>query len=92
MKFMATSPSKLVDNITERIHKSRCKDCNCFLEYESVKNNLIKYKCLSSNKDYSSKFDEELKIKITNTLKFSNNDVNKFILLIKMCLSLGIYG
>ena len=23
------------------IHKIKCKDCDCFLEYESVKNNLI---------------------------------------------------
>ena len=64
MKFMATSPSKLVDNIMERIHKSRCKDCSCVLEYESAKNSLIKYRCLSSNKDYSSKINEKLKKKL----------------------------
>ena len=49
-RFMATSSSHLVDNLTERIHKIKCKDCDCFLEYESVKDNLIKYKCLSCNK------------------------------------------
>ena len=32
-----------------------------FFEYESVKDNLTKYKCLSCNKDYSNKIDEELK-------------------------------
>ena len=58
---MATSSSHLVDNLTERIHKIKCKDCDCFLEYESVKDNLIKYKCLSCNKNCSSKIDEELK-------------------------------
>ena len=40
---MATALSNPADNLTERIHK----DCDCFLEYKSVKNNLIKYKCLS---------------------------------------------
>ena len=44
MRFMTTSLSNLVDNPTERIHKIKCKDCNCLLEYESVKDNLIKYK------------------------------------------------
>ena len=44
-RFMATSLSNLVDNITEGIHKTKCKDCDCFLEYESVKENLIKHKC-----------------------------------------------
>ena len=52
MRFMATSLSNLVDNLTEGIRKIRCKDFNCFLEYESVKNSLIKYKCLSCNKDF----------------------------------------
>ena len=38
---MAISSSKLVDNIIEGIRKIQCKDCDCFLEYESVKDNLI---------------------------------------------------
>ena len=47
---MASSLSSLVDNLAERIHKIKCKDCDFFLEYESVKDSLIKYKCLSCNK------------------------------------------
>ena len=39
--------------LTKGIYKIKCKDCDCFLEYESVKDNLIKYKCLSCKKDYS---------------------------------------
>ena len=46
------------------------------IEYESVKDNLIKYKCLSCNKDYSKKIDEELKKWFKNTFKFSNCDVS----------------
>ena len=80
-RFMASSLSNLVDNLAEGIHKIKCKDCNCFLEYESVKDNLIKYKCLSCNKDYSNRLDEKLNNKFKNTSKFSNNDINKFILL-----------
>ena len=49
---MATSLSKLVDNLTEEIHKIKCRDCDCFFEYESVKDSSIKYKRLSSNKNY----------------------------------------
>ena len=58
---MATSLSNLVDNLTEGIDKIKCKYCDCFLEFESVKGNLINYKSLSCNKDYSNKTDEELK-------------------------------
>ena len=60
-RFMASSLLNLVDNLAEGIHKIKSNDCDCFLEYESVKDNLIKYKCLSCNKDYSNKIDEELK-------------------------------
>ena len=80
MRCMATSPSKLIDNLTEGIHKTKYKICGCFLEYESVKYNLIKYKCLSCNKEYSNKFDEELKKKFKNIFKFFNSDINRFIL------------
>ena len=59
--FMATSLSNLVANLTEGIHKIKCKDCDWFCEYGRVKDSLIKYKCLSCNKDYSKKLDEELK-------------------------------
>ena len=42
------------------------------------------YKCLSSNKSYSNKIDEELKKRFKNTFKFTNNDINnKFILLLR---------
>ena len=47
--------------------------------------NSIKHKhnCLSSNKDYSKKIDEELKKRFKNAFKFPNNDINKFILLLR---------
>ena len=42
---MASSLSNLVDNLAERIHKIKYKDCDCFLEYESIndKGVYIKY-------------------------------------------------
>ena len=76
---MPSSLSNFINNIAEEIHKIKFKDCNCFLEYESVKNSLIKYRYLAYNKDYSRKIDEELKKVFKNTFKFSNNDINKFI-------------
>ena len=80
---MATSLSNLVDNLTEGIHKIKCKDCDCFLEYEIVKDSLIKNKCLSCYKDYSNKIYKEFKKRFKNTFKFPNNDISKFILLLR---------
>ena len=62
--FRATLLSNLVDNLTEGIHKIKCKDCDCFLEYESVKDN----KCLSYNRNYSNKIDEEIKKRFKNAI------------------------
>ena len=86
-KFMATSLWNLVDNLTEGIPKIKCKVCDYFLEYESVKDNLIKYKCLSCNKEYLNNIDKELKKTFKNIFKFSNNDINKFTFLLRK----GIY-
>ena len=59
---MTPSLSNLVDNVTEGNRKIKYKDYDyCLLEFENVKDNLIKYKCLSCKKDYSNKIDEELK-------------------------------
>ena len=49
---MVTLLSNLVDNLAEENHKIKCKDCNCFLEYESVNDNLINYQYLPCNKNY----------------------------------------
>ena len=44
---------------------------------------MIKYRCLSCNKYYSNKLDEKLKKWSKKTFKFSDNDINKFILLLR---------
>ena len=38
-RFMPSSLSNLVSNLAEGIHKIKYKDCDCFLEYESLKDN-----------------------------------------------------
>ena len=87
-RFMASSSSSnLVNNLSERIHRIKCKfrhyDKNCFLEYTNFKHDLIEYKCLCCIKNHQHKFDKKLKERFFTTYKFSNNDKNKFILLLQ---------
>ena len=84
---MAISLPNLAGNPKEEIHKTKCKDCDRFREYVSVKKHSIKYKFSPCNKDYSDKINEELNKRFKNTLKFSNNDTNKFFLLLRK----GVY-
>ena len=48
---------------------------------------LIKYKCLSCNKNYSNKLDKELEKKFKSTFKFFNNGIKTFVLLLRK----GVY-
>ena len=88
--------SNLFDDLAEGIHKDkskykhdhekcetcliRYKDCKSCLEYTSVKDDLIRYKCLCCNKNYQKRFNENLKRRFSNTYKFYNDDNDKFIL------------
>ena len=59
------------------------KYCDCFLEYTNFHDDLIEHKCLCCNKNYQRKLDEKLKERFFSTYKFSNNNNNKFILLLR---------
>ena len=76
-KFIANLLSNLADILTKGIWKIKCNDCDCFLENESVKDNLIKYTCLFCTKDYSNIIDKELK-KGSRTDKFLMISINLF--------------
>ena len=96
---MARSISNLVNNLSEGLHRSKCnlghhdkkcktceikyKYCDCFLEFTNFKDGLAVYKCLDSNKNCQTKFNEKLKERFFNTYKFYNHDKNKFILLLR---------
>ena len=100
---MANSLSNLITNLSEGIHRIKCKYkhddkicetcgiknkcCNYFLEYTNFKDALIEYKCLCCNNNYQQKFDEKLKERFFNRYKFSNHYHNKFILLLQK----GVY-
>ena len=95
---MGSSLSNLVNNLSEGIHRIKCKQrhddkkcetcgikykyCDCFGKYTNLKDNLIEYKCLCCHKNYQYKFGEKLNERFFSKYKFSNHDNNKFILLL----------
>ena len=87
-RFMSSSLSKLVDNLSEGIHNNKCVNCKSNLDYIRItKNEKLLLKCFSCDSYYEKKFNRELIKKFKNMYSFCNNDLNKFILLLRK----GVY-
>ena len=86
-RFMSSSLSKLVDNLSEGIHNNKCADCKCNLDYIKTKNEKLILECYNCKQRYRNKFNKELIKRFASTYEFSNNDLNKFALLLRK----GIY-
>ena len=59
-RFMSSSLSKLVDNLSEEIHNNKCADCKSCLDYIKTKNEKLMLKCFSCEQYYKKKFNKEL--------------------------------
>ena len=86
-RFMSTSLSKLVDNLSEGIQNNRCVDYKSFLDYMKTKDEKLIFKCFSCKKNYEKDFNKELMKRFANIYEFCNGDPNKFILLLRK----GVY-
>ena len=80
-RFMSTSLSKLVDDLSEGLHNNRCVDCKSSLDYMKTKDEKLIFRCFSRKKDYEKDFNKELIKRFANTYSFCCKDLNKFILL-----------
>ena len=87
IKFMSTSLSKLVDNLSEELHNNRCVDCKSCLDYMKTKDEKLILRCFSCKKNYEKDCNKELIKRFANTYNFCDNDLNKFILLLRK----GVY-
>ena len=84
---MPTSLSKLVDNLSEGIHNNKCTDCKSCLDYMKTKDEKLILRCFSCKKNYEKDFNKELIKIFANTYNFCDNDLNKFISLLRK----GVY-
>ena len=84
---MATSLSKLVDNLTEDIHGDKCVDCKSDLSYMKVTDEALIFRCFNCKKNYKKEINKELIERFASTYKFCNNDLNKFVMLLRK----GVY-
>ena len=86
-RFMSSSLSKLVDNLSEGIHNKNWADCKSNLDYIKTKNEKLILECYNCKQRYRKKFNKELIKGFASTYEFCNNDLNKFVLLCRK----GVY-
>ena len=58
-RFMSSSLSKLVDNLSEGLHNNKCLDCESSLDYIKTKNEKLILKCFNCKTYYEKDFNKE---------------------------------
>ena len=84
---MATSLSKLVDNLTEGIHSDKCINCKSDISFMKVIGETLIFRSLNCKRNYKKEINKELIERFASTYKFCNNDLNKFVTLLRK----GVY-
>ena len=91
-RFMSGSLSNLNDNTSEIFNSKECNSCiesiknNSECHYVGLQNDRLTYKCKECRKESERPIDE-LKEKFPNINQFCNDDLNKFVLLLRK----GVY-
>ena len=86
-RFMATSLSKSVDNLTEGIHNDKCINCKSDISYMKVMDETLLFRCFNCKRNYKKEINKELIERFASIYKFCNNDLNKFVMLLRK----GVY-
>ena len=84
---MSSSLSKLIDNLSEGLHNSKCLDCESCVDYMKTKNEKLILKCFNCKQNYEKDFNKEVTKRFASTYEFCNGNLNKFILLLRK----GVY-
>ena len=86
-RFMSSSLSSLVDNLSEELHSEKCADCKSHLDYMSIKDDRLILRCFDCKKNHEKEFNEELIERFASMYKFCKKDINKFVFLLRK----GVY-
>ena len=86
-RFMASSLSSYVSNLSDELHSDKCTDCKSCLGCMITKDDQLIFMCFECKKNYEKDFNKELIKRFANIYEFCNEDINKFILLLRK----GVY-
>ena len=86
-RFLSSSLSNLVDNLSDRRHNDNCTDCKSYLHYMSIKDDQLIIRHFDCKNNYKKDFNKELIERFVNIYEFCNRNINKCILLLRK----GVY-
>ena len=86
-RFMATSLSKLVDNLIENFHNDKCDKCKSSLCFVNAVNKVLAFECVDCGKEYKKGLNKKLIERFSNVYEFCGYDINKFMVLLRK----GVY-
>ena len=86
-RFMSSSLSNPVDNLSEGLHSDKCTNCKSCLDYMIAKDDQLIFGCFECEENFKKDFNNELIKRFANIYKFCNEDINKIILLLRK----GVY-
>ena len=86
-KFMATSLSKLVDNLTENIHNDKYIKCMSNLCFVNAMNETLTFESVDCIKEYKKDHNKKSIERFSNVYEFCGYDMNKFVSLLRK----GVY-
>ena len=84
-RFMSTSLSNLVSNLSEGLHNDRCIDCKSCLDYMTTEDEQLIFRCFRCKRNYGKEINKVI-LRFANIYEFCNGDLNKFILLLRKCI------
>ena len=75
-KFMSTSLSNLVNNLSNGVYNDKCTYCKSYLDYMITKDEKLIFRCFECKKNYEKDFNKELIKRFANIYEFCNRDIN----------------
>ena len=75
-RFMSSSLSNFVDNLSEGLHSDKCTGCKSYFHYMSFKDNLLIFRSFECKKNYEKEFNEKLIKRFANICEFCNKNIN----------------
>ena len=80
-RFMSSSLSSLVYNLSEGLLSDKCTDCKSCPDYMTTKDEQLIFRHSECKKNCKKDFNKELINRFSSTYEFCNEDINKCALL-----------